>query len=104
MITWSIISMVVKPQEGGYTNVVTEANWLLTGIDGDAQARIGGRSALNPVQSEFTDYANLTEAQVLGWVMDILGPAVIAEMEASIQDQIAHQTNPPVAILPLPWG
>jgi hypothetical protein len=52
----------------------------------------------------FTPYADLTEAQVIGWVQDAMGEEVVAGYEANVAQQIADQINPPVVTPPLPWG
>lgn len=98
--------METRAQEAGYANVVDRVEWLLTGVDGSYEARAGGTTILNPVQpgGAFIDYQSLTEVQVLAWVHDVLGADEVARLEASIADQIAYQQNPPVAVLPLPWG
>lgn len=102
---WSIRSMESHPHESGFDNVVDRVEWMIAGDEGDNVARIGGRTNLNPVvPSDFTEYANLTEAQVLEWVFAILGPDAIAALEASIAAQIATMQSPPTTTLPLPWG
>jgi hypothetical protein len=56
--------------------------------------------------TEFTPYADLTEAIVLGWVKESLGENGIISIEACIQGQIDSEINPPISPenTPLPWS
>jgi hypothetical protein len=47
-------------------------------------------------------YAQLTQAEVIGWIP----PEQIASAQACVQGQIDSQINPPVSPqnTPLPWG
>jgi hypothetical protein len=54
--------------------------------------------------STFTPYANLTEAQVIGWVKNALGEESVTGYETKVAQQIADQINPPVVTPQLPWS
>lgn len=103
---WIIEQMWVKPQEDGKTDVVVNAQWLLTGVDGETTATIGGNSQFVLEQgSGFTPYADLTEDQVIGWIQSGLGESGVYSMEMCVQGQINSILNPPVSpeAQPLPW-
>jgi len=54
-----------------------------------------------PTGTEYTPYADLTQAQVLGWIW---GAGVDkTATEAAVQKQLDNQINPPVVAPPLPW-
>jgi hypothetical protein len=50
----------------------------------------------------FTPYANITEAQAIGWVKDSLGEEQVASTEASIADQI-EESKAPLISTGVPW-
>lgn len=102
--TWIINAMDCYPTVDGETDVVFTVHWALAATDGTYNASVYGTVGVtvNPA-APFTPYADLTEAQVAGWVEDALGAEQVAEYEASVAAQIAAQINPPVVTPPLPW-
>jgi hypothetical protein len=90
------------PEPGFVVNVL----WTLTGVDGQYTASIGGNSQFTVQEGTFTPYSQLTQAQVIGWVQDSLGPDGIANFEANVQGQINSMITPPVSPqnTPLPWA
>ncbi len=102
--TWTIDSMytIDTPEPGFVVNVL----WTLTGVDGQYTASIGGNSQFTVQEGTFTPYSQLTQAQVIGWVQDSLGPDGIANFEANVQGQINSMITPPVSPqnTPLPWA
>jgi hypothetical protein len=102
--TWSVVQMDCYPEADGETDVVFTVHWTLTGTDGTYTGSVYGSQgvSINP-DTPFTPYADLTEAQVIGWVQDAMGPEQVAAYEANVAQQIANQINPPVVTPPLPW-
>ena len=102
--TWAVVQMDCYPELDGDTDVVFTVHWTLTGVDGDYSGSVYGSQAvtLDP-SAPFTPYADLTEAQVIGWVWDAMGAEQVAAYEANVAGQIANQINPPVVTPPLPW-
>jgi len=101
--TTTVTQMFTLPQEAGQTDVVVNVSYLVTGVDGANTADIGFNQQFTIQQGEaFTPYAQLTEAQVVGWV----DPQTISNMEACVQGQIDSMITPPVspASQPLPWS
>ncbi len=109
-ITWSIEQLSCYPQELGETDVVFSAAWRVNGVDDTSgtplYATVYGSQSLSPYdgKSPFTPYADLTQAQVIGWVQDAMGESQVAAINANIEQQIENQVNPPVLNLPLPWN
>lgn len=106
-MNWKIEQIWVKPVDGDFTNVVLTAAWRCDGqqISGDKTCTgtcYGTASFEAPDPSAFVPYPNLSEADVLNWVW-AAGIDKTAT-EASVQQQIDNQINPPVIVLPLPWG
>lgn len=104
MTTWAVTSMQAKKQEAGYTDVVFLVEWLASDTDGVNEARSGGKTTVPISEGNFTPYDQLTEAQVLGWVWNVMGPDAKAALEANLAEQIAYMQDPPVVSPPLPWG
>jgi len=64
--TWVVNNMTHKDTDGGVSLVY----WSLTATDGTYSAQEGGklRCTADPSASDYIAYADLTEANVLGWV------------------------------------
>lgn len=102
--TWAVQQMDAYPEAEGKPDVVFNVHWTLTGTDGTYTGSVYGAQALSlDPAAPFTPYANLTEAQVLGWVWDAMGEDQVAAYEANVAQQINDQINPPVVTPPLPW-
>jgi hypothetical protein len=85
-------------------NYVVDAWWVVTGVDGQYTATIGGNTTFNSAdqQGAVVPYADLTEATVIGWI----SPEAIASAQACVQGQIDSMITPPVSPqnTPLPWS
>jgi len=103
--TWSVVSMDCYPELDGETDVVFTCHWTLSGTDGTYNGSVYGSVGvtLDP-DAPFVPYADLTEAQVVGWVQDALGEEQVTAYEANVAQQIENQINPPVVTPPLPWS
>lgn len=103
--TWTIVQMDAYPEADGETDVVFNVHWTLTGTDGTYSGSVYGAQSvsLDPA-APFTPYADLTEAQVIGWVQGAMGAEQVAAYEDNVAQQIADQINPPVVTPPLPWS
>jgi hypothetical protein len=105
--TWTITNLYTQTIDGKEDYVVT-AIYDVIGVDGNYTASMTSNTAQFSTEdvTEFTPYADLTEAIVLGWVKESLGENGIISIEACIQGQIDSQINPPVSPenTPLPWS
>jgi hypothetical protein len=104
---WNITAMSTLPQVDGETDVVVLAQWICVGDQDGTTASIDGNSQFTIQQgAPFTPYADLTEAQVMQWVFDVLGEDGINNTQACVQGQIDSILNPPVSPSnqPLPWA
>jgi hypothetical protein len=103
--TWAVIQMDAYPEEDGETDVVFNVHWTLTGTDGTYAGSVYGSQGVTiDPDASFTPYADLTEAQVIGWVQSAMGEEQVASYEANVAEQIANQIDPPVVTPPLPWS
>ena len=101
--TTTVTQMFTLPQEAGQTDVVVNVQYLVTGVDGANTADIGFSQQFTIQQGEaFTPYAQLTQAQVVGWA----DPQTVSNMQACVQGQIDSMVNPPESpsSQPLPWS
>ena len=109
-ITWKIEQLACYPESNNVTDVVFSAAWRVNGelVEGanTYTATVYGSQGLNPYEEglPFTPYAQLTQAQVVGWVQDVMGEEQVAAIEANLTQQIADQINPPVLTPTLPWA
>lgn len=103
--TWNVVRLDAYPEYEGQDDVVVTAHWTLTGDDGVGHTgRVYGTQAVSLVITDgFTPFADLTEAEVLGWVHEAMGVTRVAALQANVAQQIADQINPPVVSPPLPW-
>jgi hypothetical protein len=103
--TWAVVAMDAYPEQDGETDVVFTCHWTLSATDGTYNGSVYGTVGVTyEAGTPYTPYADLTEAQVVGWVKDALGEEQVAAYEANVAQQIADQINPQVVTPPLPWG
>jgi len=98
MATWTIANLERNTADGG----VVVAHWRVTAEDGDYTASAYGTCGFQPDASapDFIAYADLTEADVLGWVWQSVDKD---ETEARLADNIAEQ-KAPATEAGMPWA
>lgn len=102
---WTVAQLDCYPEYEGHEDVVFTAHWRMDGTDGEHTAGVYGSVGLTlDPEAPFTPYADLTEAQVIGWVQEALGEEQVTGYEANVAAQIDALVNPPVVTPPLPWG
>jgi predicted sugar kinase len=102
--TWGVIQMDAYPELEGNVNVVFTLHWTLSATDGTYSGRVYGTVGVSLEEdATFTPYADLTKAQVIGWVKAALGEEQVATYESNVAQQIANQITPPVVTPTLPW-
>ena len=116
--TWSVNDQLQTRTQDGLSEVVFSVVWRLSSeetVDGTTYSISSANQIslntdnLNP--DTFTSFADLTEAQVVGWAKDTIdanaaeGEGVTcAEWEAGHDRNIAKQINPPTAVETAPWA
>jgi hypothetical protein len=120
MTTWTIEEMDCE-NTAGETNVVVKVVWKVSGADAINTCYCQkSTSFTHAVGASFTPYADLTQAQVLGWVQDSLGTAGVTFYETLLTEQLATYVERfpeeagvdimcdanyvPEQPTPLPWG
>lgn len=102
--TWNIVQMDAYPEYEGNADVVFTVHWTLDAAEEEYAGSVYGSVSLTlDPEATYVPYADLTEAQVIGWVQNALGEEQVAAYEASAAKQIADQINPPVVRPALPW-
>ena len=102
---WQVLNLDVYCQVGELQDVVYAVDWRRVADDGNNHAGVvAGRTGLGNLDVDnFTPFPNLTQAQVEGWVEEQIGVAGLAELNATLDQQIAEQIAPTVEHLAPPW-
>jgi hypothetical protein len=101
-MNWTISQLDRSMPDG----MVVAAHWRVSKTDGAITGAAYGEMRFDyksPQDPTFIPYANLTQAQVIQWVKDALGPDEVAKYEASVQRQIDAQKAPALTS-GLPWS
>jgi len=116
--TWSVSDQLQTRTQDGLSEVVFSVVWQLNSeetVDGTTYSiSSANQISLNTDNLDpatFTSFADLTEAQVVGWAKSTIdanaaeGEGVTcAEWEAGHDRNIAKQINPPTAVETAPWA
>jgi len=94
--TWQIDQMDRLTSDG----FVVTVHYRVNAVDSDYNASTYGTIGYTQDSDTYTPYADLTQAQVIGWVQTSLGKDTV---EASLQNQIDALKNPTQAT-GLPWS
>ena len=99
-VTWTISTLERNTSDDG----VVVAHWRASDVDGDHSGSSYGTCSFTPDSSAegYTAYADITEAQVIGWCKDSMGEEAVTALEDSIAAQIADSKAPALAI-GTPW-
>ena len=94
-VTWSVVQMEYALAQDDKTNVVNQVHWQCIVADGEHFARAYGSVGV-PTEdlSNFTEFADLTEAEVVGWVKAALGEEQVANIETALAANVAEIINP----------
>jgi hypothetical protein len=103
-ITWIVEWLKTTPTTATPPEVVLTAGWRCSGIDGLYSGTVYSTCSFPQPEEggSFTEYADLTLDQVLGWVW--ANGVDKDATEAAVQGQIDAQINPPTINPPLPWA
>ena len=95
-VTWTISTLERNTDDG-----VVVAHWRVSDVDGEHSGTSYGTCGFTPDSTAegYTAYADITEAQAIGWVKaDVDADAI----EASIASQIAESKAPAIST-GVPW-
>ena len=99
-VTWTISTLERNSSDDG----VVVAHWRASDVDGDHSGSSYGTCGFTPDSSAdgYTAYADITEAQAIGWCKDSMGEEAVTAVEDSIAAQIADSKAPAVSV-GTPW-
>ena len=102
---WNIYALDAHVSHEGKSDVIYTVHYGLNGSEGDHSDNMIGTHSVNFDKDNFTEYADLKESDIIGWVKNILGDEYVANVESNIASQINLRKNPPATaqIKDLPW-
>ena len=102
-VTWSVVQMEYALAQDGKTNVVNNVHWQCIVAENEHFARAYGTVGVPTDDlSNFTEFANLTEAEVVGWVKAALGDEQVSNIETALAANVAEIITPTKG-QGLPW-
>ena len=93
--TWNVVQMDRLTSDG----FVVTVHYTVNAVDGEFTASTYGTVGYTQGKGSYVPYAELTEAEVVGWVQDSLGKDTV---EAGLAAQIELEKNP-VQESGVPW-
>jgi hypothetical protein len=103
--TYDIASLECKPELNGVENIVETVHWLVQAVDGNySESAYGAIKLTIDEAASFKPYEDLTKPEIIAWAKTAIGQDGIAQIEASLADEIEKKINPPIVKPPLPWG
>ena len=98
--TWNCTTVDTYPTKSDQTDVIFNVHWRLNGVDDTEDENTGDSYGVVSLDTEdlstFTAFADITEANVIGWVEAALGEEQVTSLKASIDAQIAEKITPTV--------
>ena len=98
--TWNCTTVDTYPTKSDQTDVIFNVHWRLNGVDDTEDKNVGDSYGVVSLDTEdlstFTAFADITEADVIGWVEAALGEDQVTALKASIDAQIAEKITPTV--------
>jgi hypothetical protein len=103
--SWVISQLNCAVESEGLPDVINMIHWRYNATqDHDGTLYFadtyGASSVAQPNPQNFIPYADVTEAEVISWLEQILP---VDAMQLSLENNIALQINPVEVTLPLPW-
>ena len=102
IFNWEVSQLNCHSQSDNKTNVVFNIHWRCTGVDGAYTGTVYSTASVPAPTDSFTEFADLTQDQVLGWIWS--SGVDKDSAEAAVQAQIDNQITPPVVSPALPWN
>ena len=96
-ITWKINTLDRDLTQGDNENIITTIHWTVSDSDADGNTGSAYGSVGVTLVGTPTPYADVTEADAIGWAKDALGDEQVTAIEAGIASQIDALANPVTA-------
>jgi len=98
--TWDCKTVDTYPTKSDKTDVIFNVHWRLNGVDDTEDENAADSYGVVSLDTEdlstFTAFADITEADVIGWVEAALGEEQVTALKASIDAQVAEKITPTV--------
>jgi len=99
---WNCRTVDCYPTDQSYTDVVYNVHWIVTGTSDQKDSEgnfytatsIGTQAISTDDITDFTPFADLTNADVVAWTKEAMGADQITALEANIQSQIDLEITP----------
>jgi len=97
--SWDCKTVDTYPTQDSFSDVVYNVHWRLTGTDesGEHSATVIGTQTISveTIDAEtFVAFEDLTHDDIVGWVETEMGADRVAELQASLDSQIADKIAP----------
>lgn len=105
--TWAITNLQYYLEKDGHQNVVRRVDFTCTQNDvGSGMSTQIESFILPPIDnlSNFTEYQNLTEEQIISWVKDQLTDHTVSVMEQELLDELNRKVSLGATASGLPWA
>ena len=96
-VVWKINTLDRDLTQGSNENIITQIHWSASDADADGNTGSSYGSVGVTLVGTPTAYADVTEADAIGWAKDALGDEQVTAIEASIASQIDALANPTTA-------
>ena len=93
-VLWKISSMDRDLTQGSNENIITQIHWRASDADADGNTGSSYGSVGVTLVGTPTAYADVTEADAIGWAKDALGDEQVTAIEENIASQIALMKTP----------
>jgi predicted sugar kinase len=96
-VTWKINTLDRDLTQGSNENIITTIHWTASDSDADGNTGSSYGSVGVTLVGTPTPYADVTEADAIGWAKDALGDEQVTAIEENIASQIDLKANPVTA-------
>ena len=88
-LTWAITSLDIIKTDIDNRQIVRNIGWKLTGTDsGVSYITTGKATNLALPSGTYTEYASLTESDVIGWLKSHLGSSEVTLIENKVTEEV----------------
>ena len=96
-VVWKINTLDRDLTQGSNENIITQIHWTASDSDADGNTGSSYGSVGVTLVGTPTVYADVTEADAIGWAKDALGEEQVTAIEENIASQIALMKTPTTA-------
>lgn len=99
---WNCRTVDCYPTDQSYTDVVYNVHWIVTGTSDQKDSEgnfytatsIGTQTISTDDITDFTPFADLTNADVVAWTKAAMGAEQVTALETNLDSQIALEITP----------